>query len=153
VPVDFERLFMHGDLSQNVALEPNDYLYFSASSSGQIYVLGAVGLPGPVAYDRNSSALSAIVSRGGFTERAWKGRVLVLRGSLDHPVALTVNIDGALTGTSPNMALLPGDLVYVADRPWIKAEELLDHAATAFVESAVVTWAGLNVGPSLISRP
>jgi hypothetical protein len=112
-----------------------------------------VGLPGPVAYDRNSSALSAIVSRGGFTERAWKGRVLVLRGSLDHPVALTVNIDGALTGTSPNMALLPGDLVYVADRPWIKAEELLDHAATAFVESAVVTWAGLNVGPSLISRP
>jgi len=50
-------------------------------------------------------------------------------------------------------ALQPGDLVYVADRPWIKAEELLDHAATAFVESAVVTWAGLNVGPNIISRP
>jgi protein involved in polysaccharide export with SLBB domain len=153
VPVDFERLFMHGDLSQNVALEPNDYLYFSATGGGQIFVLGAVGLPGPVAYDPDISALSAIVSRGGFTERAWKAHVLVLRGSLDHPVAFKVDMDGALTGNAPNLALQPGDLVYVSDRPWIKAEELLDHAASAFVESAVVTWAGLNVGPNIISRP
>jgi len=152
VPVDFERLFMHGDLSQNVALEPNDLLYFPAANSGEIFVLGEVGLPGPLVYDSNVSALSAIVSRGGFTERAWKAHVLVVRGSLDHPVALTV-IAGALTGTTPNLALQPGDIVYVADRPWIRAEELLDHAATAFVASAVVTWAGLNVGPSIISRP
>jgi len=112
-----------------------------------------VGLPGPLAYDQNVSALSAIVSRGGFTERAWKTHVLVVRGSLDHPVAMTVDIAGALTGNTPNLALQPGDIVYVADRPWIVAEELLDHAATAFVASAVVTWAGLNVGPSIISRP
>jgi protein involved in polysaccharide export with SLBB domain/capsular polysaccharide biosynthesis protein len=153
VPVDFERLFMHGDLSQNVALEPNDLLYFPSASSGEIFVLGEVGLPGPLAYDQNVSALSAIVSRGGFTERAWKTHVLVVRGSLDHPVAMTVDIAGALTGNTPNLALQPGDIVYVADRPWIVAEELLDHAATAFVASAVVTWAGLNVGPSIISRP
>jgi protein involved in polysaccharide export with SLBB domain/capsular polysaccharide biosynthesis protein len=153
VPVDFERLFMRGDLSQNVTLEPGDYLFFPASNSGQIFVLGAVGLPGPVAFDPNVSALSAIVSRGGFTERAWKAHVLVLRGSLDHPLAFTVDIAGALNGNAPNMALQPGDLVYVSDRPWIRAEELLDHAASAFVESAVVTWVGLNVGPSIISRP
>jgi protein involved in polysaccharide export with SLBB domain len=153
VPVDFERLFMHGDLSQNVALEPNDYLYFPANQSGQIFVLGEVGLPGPVTYDPNVSALSAIVSRGGFTERAWKAHVLVVRGSLDHPVTFKVDIDGALTGNSPNLQLQPGDLVYVSDRPWIRAEELLDHAASAFVESAVVTWTGLNVGPDIISRP
>ena len=153
VPVDFERLFTRGDLTQNAALEPNDYLYFPASGSGQIYVLGAVGLPGPVAYDANVSALSAIVSRGGFTPGAWKARVLVVRGSLDHPVAFRVDIDRALMGDSPNLALEPGDLVYVSDRPWIRAEELLDHAAAAFVESAVVTWAGLNVGPSIIRKP
>ena len=153
VPVDFDRLFMHGDLSQNVALEPNDLLYFPAANSGQIFVLGEVGLPGPLAYDSNVSALSAIVSRGGFTERAWKTHVLVVRGSLDHPVAMTVDIAGALKGDTPNLALEPGDIVYVADRPWIRAEELLDHAATAFVASAVVTWVGLNVGPNIISRP
>jgi protein involved in polysaccharide export with SLBB domain/capsular polysaccharide biosynthesis protein len=153
LPVDFARLFMHGDLSQNIALEPDDYLYFSTVSSGQIYVLGEVGSPGPVPFDSGVSALSAIVSRGGFTARAWETRVLVVRGSLDHPVAFKVDISGALIGKSPNLALEPGDLVYVANRPWIKAEELLDLAATAFAESAVVEWTGINVGPRIFSRP
>ena len=153
VPVDFERLFMHGDLSQNVALEPDDYLYFPARSSGQIYVLGEVGSPGPVAFDPEVSALSAIASRGGFTQTAWKAHVLVIRGSLDRPKTFTVDITGALTGSSPNLALEPGDLVYVSNRPWILGEELLDQAASAFVESAVVTWTGINVGPRIYTRP
>ncbi len=153
VPVDFVALFVRGDLSQNVALEPDDYLYFPPSTSGQIYVLGEVGAPGPVAYDPEVSALSAIVSRGGFTPRAWKAHVLVVRGSLERPVALVVDINGALNGRAPNIALQPGDLVYVANRPWIRGEDLLDLAATAFVESAVVTWTGLNVGPNVIGSP
>jgi protein involved in polysaccharide export with SLBB domain/capsular polysaccharide biosynthesis protein len=153
VPVDFAGLFLHGDLSQNVTLEPNDYLYFPPSGSGEIFVLGEVGAPGPVGYDPDVSALSAIASRGGFTTKAWKGRVLVVRGSLDHPVAYKVDIEKALRGDAPNLALEPGDLVYVANRPWIRAEEMLDLAATAFAESAVVTWTGLNVGPNIISKP
>jgi protein involved in polysaccharide export with SLBB domain/capsular polysaccharide biosynthesis protein len=153
VPVDFSRLFMHGDLSQNVALEPGDYLYFPPSDYRKIYVLGAVGLPGSLPFEPGVSTISAIVARGGFTERAWKKHVLVVRGSLDHPMPITVDIAGALTGDAPNLALEPGDMVYVADRPWIRGEELLDHAASAFVESAVVTWTGLNVGPDIISAP
>ena len=153
VPVDFGGLFTRGDLSQNAAIEPGDYLYFSATSGGLIYVLGQVGLPGPVAFDPGVSALSVIVSRGGFTDRAWKAHVLVVRGSLDHPTTFTVDIGRALTGDAPNLALQPGDLVYVADRPWYRAEDLLDNAASAFAESAVVTWTGLNVGPDLFSRP
>ena len=33
LPVDFEKLFVHGDLSQNIALEPNDYIYFPGLGS------------------------------------------------------------------------------------------------------------------------
>ena len=153
LPVDLERLFLHGDLSQNVALRPNDYLFFPSSGGGQIFVLGEVASSGPVPYDQNVSALSAIASRGGFSTRAWRSHVLVVRGSLDHPKAIRVDIDGALLGDAPNIALEPGDIVYVANRPWIKAEDLLDDAASAFIESAVVTWTGLNVGPDIISRP
>jgi protein involved in polysaccharide export with SLBB domain/capsular polysaccharide biosynthesis protein len=153
LPVDLERLFLHGDLSQNVALRPNDYLFFPSSGSGQIYVLGEVASSGPVPYDQNASALSAIASRGGFSRRAWRSHVLVVRGSLDHPTAIRVDIDGALTGSAPNIALRPGDIVFVANRPWIKAEDLLDDGVSAFIESAVVTWTGLNVGPDIFSRP
>ena len=153
MPVDFAGLFLHGDLSQNVALEPNDYLYFPPFYSGEIFVLGEVGAPGPVPYGPDVSAMSAIASRGGFTPKAWKAHVLVVRESLDHPVAFKVDVDGALSGNAPNLALQPGDLVYVANRPWIRAEEMLDLAASAFAESAVVTWTGLNVGPNIISKP
>jgi len=153
MPVDFQRLFLHGDLAQNLALEPNDYLYFPAAVSGDIYVLGEVLRPGREPCDADANALSAIAAGGGFTERAWKKHVLVLRGSLDHPATFIVDVAGALDGNAPNLALQPGDLVYVSSRPWIYAEELLDHAAAAFVESAVVTWTGINVGPSIVSRP
>jgi len=153
MPVDFARLFLHGDLSQNIAIEPGDYLYFPPASSANITVVGEVNQPGAVSGDGDATALSVIASRGGFTARAWKKRVLVIRGSLDHPQAIPVDLAGALNGQAPNLALQPGDIVYVSSRPWYRAEELLNDAAEAFVESAVVTWTGVNVGPDIISRP
>ncbi|HZZ20834.1 MAG TPA: polysaccharide biosynthesis/export family protein [Opitutaceae bacterium] len=153
LPVNMEKLFLHGDLSQNVTLQPNDYVFFPPSASGEVYVLGFVGAPGPVPFNSDMSAISAITSRGGFAPGAWRTRVLVIRGSLDHPKAIRVDVDSALLGNAPNLALEPGDIVYVSNRPWLLGEELLDRAASAFVESAVVTWTGLNVGPDIISRP
>jgi len=46
LPLDFERLFQRGDLSQNVPLEPDDYLYFASANANEIYVLGEVINPG-----------------------------------------------------------------------------------------------------------
>jgi hypothetical protein len=57
-----------------------------------------------------------------------------------------VSAYGALEGKGTNLELQPGDVVYVSNRPWIRAEELLDRAASAFVESAVITWTSIHVG-------
>jgi protein involved in polysaccharide export with SLBB domain/capsular polysaccharide biosynthesis protein len=151
LPVDFEKLFLQGDLSQNVALEPNDYLYFPAGAGGQVYVLGEVRTPGAAPCDSTTSVLSVIAARGGFSERAWAQRVMVVRGSLERPQTFKVDISGVLTGDAANFALKPGDLIYVSARPWIRAEELLDRAASAFVESAVISWTGIHVGPGTTS--
>jgi protein involved in polysaccharide export with SLBB domain/capsular polysaccharide biosynthesis protein len=149
LPVDFEKLFVHGDLSQNVVLEPDDYLYFPAGAAGAVYVLGEVRTPGAVAFDDQTSVLTAIANRGGFTERAWKQRVLVVRNSQAQPEAFRVNAYGALEGKNTNLELQPGDVVYVSNRPWIRVEELLDRAASAFVESAVITWTSIHVGAGI----
>ncbi len=146
LPVNFEKLFLRGDLSQNIALEPGDYLYFPPAASGAIYVLGEVRTPGSVVFDADTNVLSAIATRGGFTQRAWKKHVLVVRGSRDHPEAFKVDAQGALTGNAANLALQPGDLVYVSNRPWIRVEELLDRATSAFVEAAVISWTGVHIG-------
>ena len=145
LPVDFEKLFVKGDLSQNVALEPDDYLYFPTGSAGQVYVLGEVRAPGAAPCDAGTSVLSVVAARGGFTDRAWTQRVLVVRGGMNKPELFKVDAADALKGRAANFALKAGDLVFVNNRPWIRGEELLDRAASAFVESAVITWTGLHV--------
>jgi protein involved in polysaccharide export with SLBB domain/capsular polysaccharide biosynthesis protein len=146
LPIDFEKLFLHGDLSQNIALEPGDYLSFPAAASGSIHVLGEVRVPGAVPFEADTNVLSAIATRGGFTNRAWKKHVMVVRNSGEHPETFKIDALGALAGDTPNFALQPGDIVYISNRPWIRAEELLDRATSAFVEAAVISWTGLHVG-------
>jgi hypothetical protein len=41
--------------------------------------------------------------------------------------------------------LQPRDVIYVSARPWIKAEEVLDAAASSFIEAVVITWAGKQI--------
>jgi protein involved in polysaccharide export with SLBB domain/uncharacterized protein involved in exopolysaccharide biosynthesis len=150
-PVDFARLFYGGDLSQNIALEPNDYLYFPPVSLDEIYVLGEVLSPGMVGSGPEMSLIKAISSRGGFTQRAYQKRVLVVRGSLQQPEAFAVDAPPILAGRTPDFRLKPRDIVYVNERPWIRVEDLLDIAVQAFIEAAVTTWSGRNIGPIITS--
>jgi protein involved in polysaccharide export with SLBB domain len=147
MPVDFERLFQHGDLSQNVPVEPDDFLFFAPASANEVYVLGEVINPGVLAFTPRPTVIKAITARGGFTLHAWKGRVLVVRGSLKHPETFMINTYDILHGNQPDFALQPKDIVYVGSSPWAKAEDLVDTAARAFLTSMFVQWTGLHVGP------
>jgi protein involved in polysaccharide export with SLBB domain len=147
VPVDFERLFQHGDLSQNVALEPDDYLFFASASVNEIYVLGEVISPGVVAFAPKASAISAIANRGGFTTRAFKSRVLVVRGSLNKPETFVVDTSAILKGKQQDFTLQPRDIVYVSQNPWVIGGEVLDLAARAFVGAFTIEATTLNVSP------
>ena len=144
IPIDFEKLFGGGDLSQNVQIEPGDYLYFPSADIKQVYVLGEVALPGPVTYRPDLSMLAAISSRGGFNAAAFKSHVLVVRGSLNHPETFVAGL-GTTSDTMNDFKLKPNDIIYVSWRPFYRGEELLDLAATAFVQAAVAGWTGSTV--------
>jgi protein involved in polysaccharide export with SLBB domain len=149
VPVDFERLFAQGDLSQNVPMEPDDYLYIAVANANEIYVLGEVGMPGVAAFLPRTTVISTIASRGGFTVRAFKSRVLVVRGSFAHPQTFIVNAGAIMTGKAPDFKLQAKDIIYVSQSPWVRAEEIIDTAATAFIQGVVVGTTGRKVGPLL----
>src|SRR5579859_652828 len=152
LPVDFEKLFLQGDLSQNIPLAPDDYLFIPPADLKQVFVVGEVLTPGATPYSANLSAVSAIADQGGFTPRAWQQKVLVIRGSLNHPQTFVVDVKDVLSASTPDFKLEPNDIVYVHYRPWAKAEDVLDLAATAFVQSAIITWTDIHAGP-LITRP
>ena len=42
IPLDFEKLFQKGDLSQNMAVEPGDYIYFAPGDLNEVYLRIAV---------------------------------------------------------------------------------------------------------------
>ncbi len=152
VAVDFEKLFRRGDLSHNILLEPDDYVYFPSSIANEIYVLGSVRSPGAQGLAIDASVLSAITLGGGFTERAYQQRVLVVRGGLQNPQRFVVNMADILAGKTPDFRLEPRDIVYVSDNPWSRVEDLADMAATAFITTMVTVWTGGSIGP-LIKNP
>ena len=151
LPLDFEKLFQHGDLSQNVALEPNDYLYFALASANEIYVLGEVGVPGTATFLPRTTVIGAIAARGGFTVRAFKSRVLVARGSLNHVQTFVVDTGAILSGKQPDFKLQSKDIVYVSQSPWVRAEEIIDTAAAAFIQGVVVGTTTRKLGTFITS--
>jgi protein involved in polysaccharide export with SLBB domain len=147
MPLDFERLFQRGDLTQNLPLEPDDYLYFASASGNDIYVLGEVLRPGIVSYAQRPTTLSVIATRGGYTPRAYQSKVLVIRGSLEHPQTFVIDTRAILSGQRPDMRLQPKDIVYVSTNPWKIGAEVLDSAVRAFVQGFIVEATTLKVGP------
>lgn len=145
--VDFEALFLRGDLSQNIALAPDDYLYFPPLDIKEVYVLGNGVAPGVLVHTENLSVLRAITMQGGFLDKAYRSKVLVIRGSLNQPETFVVNMNEILQAETPDFKLEPRDIVYVSRRPWAKAEDLLEMAVTQFFRAAVIGWTGQNVGP------
>lgn len=147
MPVDMEALFLRGDVRQNIQVQPGDYLYFPSANSNEIYVLGNVKMQGAQGLLAHTSVHSAIAQAGGFAPKAYTRHILVVRGSLEKPEAFVVNMEDILAGRAPGFRLQPKDIVYIADKPWARAEELLSFALNAFLQGAVSGWAGANVGP------
>jgi polysaccharide biosynthesis/export protein len=146
--VDFEGLFLRGDLTQNLAMAPEDYVYFLPVDVPEIYVLGdGMASAGPLQYSQNMTVLKAIASRGGYADKAWKARVLVVRGSLTHPQTFVINTRDIEKAKAVDFKLQPRDIVYVSRRPWAFAEELLELAVRDFVRAMAVSWAGAHIGP------
>jgi hypothetical protein len=58
-----------------------------------------------------------------------------------------VDTSDILAGKAPDFQLQPKDIVYVSLSPWIKAQEIFDTAAYAFIQSFVVTTTTRKIEP------
>lgn len=145
--VDFRKLFHEGDLTQNIGLEPDDYIYIPSSIVNEVYLLGEVMRPGAIGITTDATVMSVITIRNGFSEKAFREKILVIRGSLQEPETFTVDAADILAGKSPDFILQPRDIVFIPEKPWTHPEEILDMAMEAFVQSSVAWWTGANVGP------
>ena len=155
MPVDFQKLIRDGDLSHNIYLEPNDYIYLPSSLSSEIYVLGAVTEPRPVGFMNEMNIMSALGHVAGATPDADLEHVTIVRGSLTEPKYAVVDVRAIAAGKATNFRLQPGDIVYVPKPGQISLQRYAKLATETFVqvvgasEGSNAVGTGRNVNLSL----
>lgn len=148
LPVDFQRLLQQGDLTQNIYLQPDDFVYLPAAAARDVYVLGAVAQPRPVPYQEGLTVAQAIASAYGTIDGAYMHHVAVVRGSLTEPQVAIVDYKRVIRGEATDIALEPHDIVYVPFSPYrylIRYTELILNTFT--------TASAINAGTSIVGVP
>ena len=148
LPVDFTRLFLRGDLSQNIYLEADDFIYLPTAAPREVYVLGAVTQPRAVPYRQGMTAATAVASAYGTITGAYMHHVTVVRGSLSRPEVAVVDYRNVLRGDAPDFPLQPGDIVYVPFSPYRYLYKYVQLAIDTFVASAAI-----NAGSAAAGQP
>ncbi len=146
--VDFYRLFQKGDMSQNIYLQADDFIYLKPGGAPKVYVLGAVARSGPVPFVDKVSLLSAIASAGSTVPYANFREVAIIRGSLTKPSLATVNYRAVAKGQAPDVLLEPGDIVYVPFSPFKQIGELADSVLQQFVRTIALNEGVRAVNPA-----
>jgi protein involved in polysaccharide export with SLBB domain len=133
--VDFTALLRDGDMSQNIYLRPDDFVFIPSSISQEVYVFGAVLSPRTVPYQDPMTLLSAISAANGPAPDAYPSHVAIVRGSLAKPQMIVVDFKAISTGQAPNVRLEPGDIVYVPLSPYRFLTDYADLIVTTFVRT------------------
>ncbi|MHB8524420.1 MAG: polysaccharide biosynthesis/export family protein, partial [Limisphaerales bacterium] len=147
VPVDFHRLLRDGELSQNIYLEPDDFVYVPSTVSQSVYILGAVNLPQAVTYTPQTTLIAAMADVGGTLKDAYLSHVAIVRGSLARPRVAIVDYKAIVRGRQPDVPLEPHDIVYVPFAPYRVLTRYVDTIMNTFV-----TTVGVNEGASAVVR-
>jgi protein involved in polysaccharide export with SLBB domain len=148
LPVNFERLLKRGDLSQNIYLQPDDFIYFPAATAREIYVLGAVSQPRAVPFRQGMTVAGAVASAYGTINGAYMHHVAVVRGSLAQPEIAIVDYKRVIRGEAADITLQPRDIVYVPFSPYRYLTKYAQLVLDTFVSSAAI-----NMGTSWIGTP
>ena len=103
-------------LKDKILKDPQVVVTIKDRNSQKISVLGQVSKPGQVGYYPNMTIVDAIASAGGFTGIAAKNSVNLRRevaGKIETHIYPVADIS---EGRSPNVMVLPGDVLVVDER-------------------------------------
>lgn len=147
LPVSFNALLRQGDLSQNIYVEPDDFIYLRPGKARDIYVLGALVAPNVFGYERDFSLLAAITKAGGPLPYAYLYHVAIIRGSLTSPKIAIVDYSAIRGGRQPDIRLEPGDIVYMPFAPYRKLFQFAEQVINQFVRTIA-----LNEGQRAVNK-
>jgi protein involved in polysaccharide export with SLBB domain len=147
LPVDFNRLLREGDLSHNIYLQPDDFIYLPSARAQEVHVLGAVTQPRTVNYTNRLTLVQAVANAGGSIKDAHNTHVAIVRGSLSTPQISVVDYSGMIKGQTPDVLLEPNDIVYVPFTPYRTLTRYANLILDTFARAV-----GANEGSRAVAR-
>jgi protein involved in polysaccharide export with SLBB domain len=159
LPVDFRKLLREGDLSQNIILEPDDFVFIRSSLDQEVYLLGSVKGPREMQYVEDMTLVSAMAGGSGpeklylgqngdngtATKDAYLSHIAIVRGSLAEPQVAVVDYGAIVKGKAPDVRLEPGDIIYVPNQPFTTIKRYMNLILNSFV-STVAANEGIRAG-------
>jgi protein involved in polysaccharide export with SLBB domain len=116
ITVDFKKLFLQNDDSQNIILEEGDIITIPLFRN-YVNVIGRVVRPGNVYYEKGEGVKYYIQKAGGFTERAKKSDIKILKPN-----------SGDLLDADDVDEIEPSDVILVQEKPksqfWTRTWEI-----------------------------
>ena len=116
ITVDFKKLFLQNDDSQNILLEEGDIITIPLFRN-YVNVIGRVVRPGNVYYEKGAGVKYYIQKAGGFTERAKKSDIKILKPN-----------SGDLLDADDVDEIEPSDVILVQEKPksqfWTRTWEI-----------------------------
>jgi polysaccharide export outer membrane protein len=117
LPIDFVKLVLHGELSHNITLNPDDTVVIPDNPQNVIYVTGEVRQPGmlPFNKERGWTALKAVVNVGGFTQFAARGRATLIREDGGRRVIIPIDFSNLMRNpeAGKDIPMKSGDILIV----------------------------------------
>jgi polysaccharide export outer membrane protein len=117
--ISIDDLFVKGDATLNVPLQPSDIINVPIDKTVFVYVMGQVRNPGVLEVKRSNipTLLQAIAQAGGFSERASKGRVLIKRrDEKGREIKIKVNVKSIIKRRKKDIQLLENDVIFVPEK-------------------------------------
>jgi polysaccharide export outer membrane protein len=113
--VDFHKIVVKGDVSQDIQLRPNDVIFIPDNFEKRIKVVGEVKSPSVIPYREGMTALDAILKAGGFTEFADSNDVIIVRTEGNEVKKIEIKLKNAMKkgDITQDLYLQPGDRITV----------------------------------------
>lgn len=139
LPIDLHKLINEGDMCQNIVMRGGDKIFIAAPSDATVMVMGEVRLPRPINVPYGFISLrEALVSAGGIPFTGNINCIHVIRGNMICPKVYVVSLDHVVHLPNDSLLLMPGDTVFVAEKPITQWNR--------FIEQLIPSFAGVQTG-------
>ena len=113
---------------------PSVTVIVTGFNSKKIYVIGEVFRQGAFPYTGEMTVFQAVQEAGSFTRRASLGRVILVRGQLENPQVIDVNLKDVVKRglKQKDLYLQPYDIVYVPPNGFAKTGYAIEQVLFPF---------------------